>query len=57
MPKIAELREIDGSLWVKLEMNADEGQVTLWTAEEIEEHSQTSVKDFLNNLFQQWIRP
>lgn len=54
MPMIAELREIDGALWAKLEMDAVEGQVTLWTVQEIKDHGHACVRDFLIDLFQRW---
>ncbi len=57
MPKIAELREIDGHLWARLEeMTADQGQVTLWTPDEIRQHSESAVQDFLISLFHDWKR-
>lgn len=54
MPRIAELKEIDGHIWAKLEMNLEEGQVTLWTNEEIRDFKHACVRDFLIDLFQQW---
>ena len=34
MPKIAELREIDGGMWARIEIKNDDGEVTLWTGAE-----------------------
>ena len=34
MPKIAEIAEISGGAWVRVEIEGDEGQITLWTEEE-----------------------
>ena len=34
MPKIAEIKEIKGGTWVRVEIEGDEGSITLWTEEE-----------------------
>lgn len=52
MPKIAELKEINGQIWARLEMNTDEGEVTLWTKDEIKDYRLASVRDFLVDLYQ-----
>jgi len=54
MPKIAEIKEIDGQIWTRLEMHSSEGAVTLWTQEEIAEYRRACVRDFLIDLFDQW---
>ena len=38
MPRIAEIREIDGECWVRMEPKGDEGALTIWTAEEVRRH-------------------
>lgn len=37
MPKVAELREIDGAIWARIEIDAKDGVVELLSAKEIEE--------------------
>jgi len=54
MPRIAEMREIDGQLWVRVETTEEDGQVTLWTSAEIKEHANCAVRDFLLNLYDDW---
>jgi hypothetical protein len=54
MPRVAEIKEIDGKLWVRLELPVTEGSITFWTDEEIKQHAIASVKDFLLDLFLQW---
>ena len=54
MPRIAELKEIDGQLWARMEMDRDEGAVTLWTNEEIKDFKHVCIRDFLIDLFNQW---
>ncbi len=55
MPKIAEIREIDGAVWVRLEeFTGESGKVTLWSEDEIEEHANASVRNFLTDLLNQW---
>jgi len=54
MPSIAEMKEIDGQLWVHVKIEGDEGQVTLWTDKEIKEFKHACVRDFLIDLFNQW---
>ena len=54
MPKIAELKEIDEQLWARMEMDRDEGEVTLWTNDEIKAYGHACVRDFLTDLFHQW---
>jgi len=54
MPQIAEIKEIDDQLWVRMKMEGDEGQVTLWTDKEIKEFKHACVRNFLIDLFNQW---
>ena len=54
MPSIAEMKEIDGQLWVRVKIEGDEGQVTLWTDKEIKEFKHACVRDFLMDIFNQW---
>lgn len=54
MPRVAEIKEINGQIWARLETESDEGVVTLWTPTEIEEHRITSVRDFLIDQFNAW---
>lgn len=37
MPRVLELKEIDGALWAKLEITLNSPPVSLYTAAEIEE--------------------
>jgi hypothetical protein len=53
MPRIAELRHIDGHVWTKLEIHT-ESPITLWTEEEVKQHAHLAVKDFLINLWLDW---
>ena len=55
MPRVAELREIDGYVWAKLEsFTGNTGEVTLWSRKEIQEYKEACVRDFLMGLFDQW---
>jgi len=36
MPRIAELREIDGAMWAKLELESDPSGIGIYTPEEID---------------------
>jgi hypothetical protein len=39
MPKIAEIKEIDGGILARIEMVGDTGAITLWSPDEIENHA------------------
>jgi len=60
MPRIADLREIDGKIWARLEeiesdnINTSGGQITIWSAAEIKQYKESCVRDFLIDVFNQW---
>ena len=45
MPKIAEIKEIDGDVWVRVEVDVDQGSITLWTEEEKAAVTREAVED------------
>jgi hypothetical protein len=55
MPMIAEIKNIEGQTWVRLEtVGKAEGMITLWDSDEINNYKRACVRDFLMNLFDQW---
>lgn len=36
MPRVAEIKELDGGVWARVEMNPDEGAVSLFLPSEVE---------------------
>lgn len=50
MPKIVEIKRIDGDIWVKIDpliLNTEVGSISLYTPEEIEHIKRCSVEDVL----------
>lgn len=56
MPELAEIKEIDGKIWVRVTINPlhDAGSITLWTPKEVQEYKRNCVRDFLIDLYDQW---
>lgn len=51
MPKIAEIREIDGEVWVRIGKAGEfENGITLWTPEEVERKYEEGVRDGISKL-------
>ena len=54
MPQIAEIKEIDGKIWVRVLVVGDAGALTIWSPEEIQEFKRNCVRDFLIDIYDQW---
>ena len=47
MPRISELREIDGAVWAKLDIDWDGGPVSFYTELEIKQIKEAERKDII----------
>ena len=59
MPKIAEIKVIDGSLWAKMDIdpvNKDDSMVTVWTPEEIKNHDYQMFMDLCRALYEAYTK-
>jgi hypothetical protein len=55
MPRIAEIREIDGCTWVRLVVDGKpEGTIMIWDSAEIRECRIAAVRDFFIDQFNAW---
>lgn len=56
MPKIADIKEIDGQVWVRIETGPDTAPscLTIWSNDEINQYKRDCVRDFLIDLFDRW---
>lgn len=44
MPRVTELKMIDGALWARVDVDLDEGAVVLWTDEEARQAKRESYR-------------
>lgn len=50
MPRPCELKQINGAMWARLDMDWDGGPVTLYTQIELDEMKQQVINDVINVL-------
>lgn len=48
MPRIAEIKVENNEVWVKIQTREFNGEVQLWTAEELKQHDYRVIVNFLN---------
>jgi hypothetical protein len=50
MPRLCQLKEIDGALWARLDIDYDGGSVSLYTPIEIKQMKDQVIKDVISAL-------
>ena len=57
MPRILEMKEIDGAVWARLQIDTtkDEGSVYIWTIDEAKRDRASAIRSFCFDLANQYI--